>query len=124
MGTVDDYLAERAEPVRSQLARAYDVARAAAEDAGAEVSQGESYSMAALMYRGKGLFSTLETAKHIGVYPFSGTVVSHVVDQFGQGDHSKGSLRFSFADGVPDDVVRAIVAFRMAEIDAQLAKKK
>lgn len=122
MGTVDDYLAERDEPVRSQVAQAYQTAEDAAQQAGAEIAQGESYGMAALLYRGKGLISVQQTVKHIGVYPYSATVVSKMIEKFGAGDHAKGSMRFPYSTGVPDEIVRSLVACRIAEIDKQLDK--
>lgn len=118
MGSVDDYLATREEPSRGQLTRLFAIAAAIAADHGGEVVQGESYGMPALTYRGKGLFTAQDTAKHIGVYPFSSAAVSHVVQEFGAGAHAKGALRYPAAIAEPE--IAAAVQFRLREIDAQL----
>ena len=123
MGTVDDYLARRDEPRRAQLERLYAIAEEVVAQHGGTVEQGESYGMAALLYRGKGLFSAQDTAKHIGVYPFSATAVEHIIEEFGPGHHAKGALRYPFESSAAEPQIRSVVAYRLGEIDARLDKQ-
>ena len=67
MGTVDDYLGELGTDDRAVIERIYTLAR----DAVPGTEQGKSYGMPALIYNGKPLLSVMRAKKHIGVYPFS-----------------------------------------------------
>ena len=68
MGTVTDYLAAREGENQKALEHVIAVAREVAPDA----TEGESYGMPALLYRGKGLVAAMEAKQHLGLYPFSG----------------------------------------------------
>lgn len=117
MGTVDDYLAELEPADRSVIERVYEIARAEVPDA----EQGTGYGMPALVYRGKPLLSVKRTQKHIGVYPFSPAAVAAVADAVAAVPKTgldKGTIRFQPSDPLPDDLVRALVLARKAQIDA------
>ena len=116
MGTVTDYLAGVDEPDRATLARVVEVARDVVPDA----TEGTSYGMPALLYRGKALLSAMASAKHLAVYPFSPAAVTAVEARLDGFSHAKGTVRFSSEHPLPDDVVRDLVAARVAEVDAQL----
>jgi uncharacterized protein YdhG (YjbR/CyaY superfamily) len=85
-----------------------------------DLTEGTSYAMPALLYRGKPLLSVGERAKHLGYYPFSGKVVSAVQDLLGNIPHSSGAVRFSLQQPLPLPVVDALVLARRDEIDAAL----
>ncbi|WP_019178765.1 iron chaperone [Microbacterium yannicii] len=125
MGTVDDYL-ESLEPAdREVVSHVYDVVRESVP----EVEQGKSYGMPALLHRGKALIAVMRTRKHIAIYPFSGRVPEAVADgltddQRAAFDYDKGTIRFRLESPLPDDVVRAIVAERVAEIDDPSLRKR
>ncbi|QJW35104.1 iron chaperone [Cellulosimicrobium protaetiae] len=116
MGTVADYLAGVDEPDRTTLAHVVDVARDVVPDA----TEGTSYGMPALLYRGKALLSAMASAQHLAVYPFSPAAVTAVEPRLDGFSHAKGTVRFSTEHPLPDDVVRDLVATRVAQIDAQL----
>ncbi|MET7133065.1 DUF1801 domain-containing protein [Cellulosimicrobium sp. MI9406] len=116
MGTVSDYLAGADEPDRVALARVVEIAR----DVAPAATEGTSYGMPALLYRGKALLSAMASAKHLAVYPFSPAAVAAVEPRLDGFSHAKGTVRFSRDHPLPDDVVRDLVATRVAEIDAQL----
>ncbi|MEY9913191.1 uncharacterized protein YdhG (YjbR/CyaY superfamily) [Catenulispora sp. MAP12-49] len=80
--------------------------------------EGRSYSMPALLYQGKGLMATMQTAKHLALYPFSGKVVARVAERLPGFSLSSGTIRFGLGQPVPDDVLDDIIRFRAAEIDA------
>ena len=71
MGIVSDYLAGLDDDVRAVFERYDALVRSLAPD----VTEGMSYGMPALVYRGKGLFAARQTKSHLAVYPFSGEVL-------------------------------------------------
>ena len=81
-----------------------------------EAEQGTSYGMAALKYRKKPLLGFLAAKQHLSIFPFSSQVVEAARDQLSEFELSKGTIRFSAQNPVPDDVVRDIVRRRMEEI--------
>ncbi|WP_295032836.1 iron chaperone [uncultured Microbacterium sp.] len=119
MGTVDDYLAGVDDPGdRAALARIYAIARELAPAA----EQGTGYGMPALTHEGKSLISAIRTAKHLGVYPFSAAAVAAVADRVatieGAGS-STGAIRLPPGSEIPEDLIRDLVAFRLAQIDGR-----
>ncbi|GAA1767634.1 iron chaperone [Agromyces humatus] len=119
MGTVTDYLAAREGENRTALEHVIAVARELAPD----VTEGESYGMPALLYRGKGFVAVLEAKAHLGLYPFSGQVLPGLAAELGEFTWSPGALQFTAAHPVPDDLLRRILAERKAQIDARLDGK-
>ena len=113
MGEVGDYVAGLDEPARSAIDAVYRVARAAVPDA----VEGVGYGMPALRYRDKPLLSVMRAKKHIGVYPFSPAAVSVVAAELPESDVDKGTVRFQPERPLPDDLVRALVAARKAQIE-------
>lgn len=115
MGTVDDYLETLEPDDRAAVAHVYDIARAEAPAA----VQGMGYGMPALVHRGKPLLSVMRAKTHIGVYPFSPDAVAAVEDGVRAVEGSslaKGTIRFAPEHPLPDEVVRALVRFRMDQI--------
>ncbi|WP_243074106.1 iron chaperone [Microbacterium sp. SS28] len=113
MGTVDDYLASLEPADRAAISHVYDLARELVPEA----EQGVGYGMPALVYRGKPLLSVMRAKKHIGLYPFSPDAVSVVADELPPADVAKGTLRFQPEAPLRDDLVRALVAARKAQIE-------
>ncbi|WP_345752220.1 iron chaperone [Microbacterium rhizophilus] len=115
MGTVDDYLASLDEPVRGMFAAIRDRALELVPDA----TQGISYGMPALLHRGKGLLSTMQSKTHLSLFPFSGSIPAQVEDRLAGFSLSKGTIRFSVDRPIPPDVVDRIILLRRDEIDAK-----
>lgn len=115
MGTVTDYLGTLEGPNRTTLEHVIAVARELAPDA----EEGTSYGMPALMYRGKGLLSALETKKHLALYPFSGQILPTLANRLDAFSWAPGTLRFSAEQPVPDELLRTIVSHRLSEIDSK-----
>jgi uncharacterized protein YdhG (YjbR/CyaY superfamily) len=84
-----------------------------------EAEQGTSYGMAALRYRGKPLLGFRAAKDHLSIYPFSSEVVEAVRDRLAGFEVSKGTVRFTAATPLPDDIVRDIVRRRAAEITGE-----
>ncbi len=112
MGTVDDALAELPEPGRTCLQHIVAVARSVAPEA----TDGVSYGMPALKLDGKPLVGVVSAAKHLSIFPFSPAVVEAVAGSLGGYSLSKGTIRFTAEQPLPDAVVEEIVRRRMAEI--------
>lgn len=112
MSAVDEYFGGLDAPARA----AFEHIRNLAMDLAPEAEQGTSYGMATLKYRNKPLLAFLAAKHHLSVFPFSSRVVDAVRDQITGFESSKGTIRFTAATPLPDEVVRDIVRHRMAEI--------
>jgi uncharacterized protein YdhG (YjbR/CyaY superfamily) len=82
-----------------------------------DVDEGKSYGMAALRYMQKPLLGFLAAKEHLSIFPFSPQVVDAVRDRLTGFELSKGTIRFTVDQPLPDDVVRDIVRYRKEEID-------
>jgi uncharacterized protein YdhG (YjbR/CyaY superfamily) len=80
-----------------------------------EAQEGTSYGMAALMYKQKPLLAFHAARHHLSIYPFSSRVVDAVRDRL-TFELSKGTVRFTVAKPLPDEVVRDMVRHRIEEI--------
>ena len=113
MSTVDEYFAGLDPESRGAFGKIRDLALEITPDAVA----GMSYGMAALIYKAKPLIGFRAAQKHLSIFPFSPEVVAGVSGQLAGFDLSKGTIRFTVAAPLPDDVVREIVRRRAAEIE-------
>ncbi|MFI5061910.1 MAG: iron chaperone [Actinomycetales bacterium] len=114
-GTVSEYLSTIEGADRDALERVYAIARELVPEA----EEGTSYGMPALIYRGKGLVSTLRTTKFLSLYPYSGAVVAANLKVLAGFETTSGSIHFTAEHPLPDAAVRRIVETRRAEIDAK-----
>lgn len=112
MGHIDDYIAERPDATGAAIAAAYAAVRSLVPTA----EDGLKYGMPCLVVAGKGLISVMQTAKHIGVYPFSSGVVTAVGSVPGLVGSSTGALQFALDTPIPNASIETIVRARMAEI--------
>jgi uncharacterized protein YdhG (YjbR/CyaY superfamily) len=114
MGEMSDYLAGLDAPERDLIERI----RARAVSLVPEAVEG----MPALRYRDSPLVSVMSAKGHIGLYPFSPAVVDAVSGELEGYSWSKGTIRFTPEQPLPDSVVERIILLRRDEIDA--AKKR
>lgn len=112
MGSVEEALEVLPEPGRSCLLRVIKVARGVAPEA----VDGVSYGMPALKVDGKPLISVAAAAQHLSVFPFSPTVIDAVAPRLEGFSLSKGTIRFTPGNQIPEDVLEEIVRLRRAEI--------
>ncbi len=119
MSQVDDYLAGLDETSRAAFERIRKVAMKLAPDA----DQGTSYGMAALRYKGKPLLGFRVAKGHLSIFPFSPDAVDAARDQLEGFDLSKGTVRFTATQPLPDAAVKAIVRHRISEIDGTARTK-
>lgn len=113
MGAVSDYLATLDPADRAAFARVRDLALAEAPEA----TEGTSYGMAALLLGGRPLLGMRAAKGHLSVFPFSPEVVAAVAGRLAGSALSKGTVRFTAADPLPEDVLRDLVRLRRAEIE-------
>jgi len=112
MSAVDDYLGGLDASTRA----AFEHIRNLVMDLVPEAEEGTSYGMAALKYKQKPLLALLAAKHHLSIFPFSSRVVDAVRDRLTAFELSKGTIRFTVAMPLPDEVVRDIVRHRMDEI--------
>ncbi|WP_048550907.1 iron chaperone, partial [Nostocoides japonicum] len=114
MGDVDEYLSTIDGADRDALEHVYAVAREIVPEA----EQGTSYAMPALLYRGKGLVSTVRGRRFLSVYPFSGAVVASLADALADFETTTGSIHYSADHQLPEPTLQRLVEARRDEIDA------
>ena len=112
MPAVDDYFSSLDASARAAFEHIRDLVMEMAPEA----EQGTSYGMAALRYNQKPLLAFRAARQHLGIFPFSSRVVDAVRDQLTAFELSKGTIRFTAASPLPDEVVRDIVRYRIQEI--------
>ena len=112
VSAVDDYVGGLDAPTRA----AFEHIRTLAMAVVPEAEQGTSYGLAALTYRHKPLLGFLAATHHLSIFPFSSRVVDAVRDRLTAFELSRGTIRFTAAMPLPDDVVRDIVSRRRNEI--------
>lgn len=118
MHEVRDYLASLTPTQGDLFKRIY----AMATELVGETTEGLSYGMPTLMYREKPLVSCMTARDHLSLFPFSGHIVEQVADKLEGFSLSKGTIRFSETQLIPDDVLRTIIMLRKKEIDTKLEK--
>ncbi|MFD7312173.1 iron chaperone [Promicromonospora sp. NPDC059942] len=118
MGEFTEYIAGLDGPAKD----AVEHVRARALELVPDAEEGMSYGMAALRYRGSPLVSARATAKHIGLYPFSPPAIDALAPDLTGFSTSKGTVRFTPDQPLPDDVLDRLVLFRRDEIDAMRSR--
>jgi len=109
---VDAYLAQLPDDQRAALQRLRQTVAEAAPDAVEAIS----YSMPAFKLGPKVLIYYAAFKDHLSLFPASGSVRDKLGPELVRRFSGKGTIQFTPADPLPDDLVRAIVAVRRAEI--------
>lgn len=116
----DAYLATLAPRERAALERLRRTIRAAAPGAVECIS----YGMPAFRLDGKALVYFAAMAEHLSFFPGSGRAVGAFARELESFSTSKGTIRFSVDRPLPADLVRRIVAYRIAEDAARRPKAR
>jgi uncharacterized protein YdhG (YjbR/CyaY superfamily) len=111
---VDAFLAARPQEMRGALESLRRTIAAAAPDA----VEGISYGVPAFKYRGRPLVSFGGGKNHCSFYVQSPAVMEAHRDELAGYETSKGTIRFAPDEPLPVDLVRKLVAARIAEVDA------
>lgn len=120
MGDVTEYVAGLDDPQRALVGRL--LGRVA--DLVPLVEEGRSYGLAAYRYRGRPLVAVVCAATGYTVYPFSSEVTASVLATLDGFAATKGGIRFSDDQPLPDAAFDALVRERRAEIDAALQRSR
>jgi uncharacterized protein YdhG (YjbR/CyaY superfamily) len=113
VGQVADYLEGLDTERRAALQRVVDIARRVAPEA----EEGTSYGMPALRLAGRPLIGVTAAKGHLSLFPFSPDVVEAVGPDLAGFSLSKGTIRFTPDQPVPEAVLERIVGLRRAEIE-------
>ena len=107
---VDAYLAELEEPERATLEALRRSIRAVVPDA----EECISYGMPAFRVEGKVIAGFAAFKNHLAYLPHSGKLLASLGDRLNGYESTKGSLHFSVDEPLPDDLVRCLVAAKLA----------
>ncbi len=110
MSSVDEYIKNQSETVRSVLTKVRAMVLSSAPD----VLEGIAYGMPAYKLAGKPLVYFAAQKKHLGFYA---TPSGHeaFADRLSGYKHGKGSVQFPFDSPIPYDLIREMVEFRVRE---------
>jgi uncharacterized protein YdhG (YjbR/CyaY superfamily) len=111
LARIESYIAGLPEPQGALLARVRAVIRAACPDA----SEVIAYGMPGFRFRGRLLFSYAAHKGHCSIYPASGMVAEALGAELAPFVAHKATIRFTAAQPLPDDLLRRLVAVRVAE---------
>lgn len=110
---IDRYLAELDEPGRATLEQLRGSIMRAIPDA----EQGLSYGVPAFRLDGKVIAGFSAAKAHLSYLPHSGSVLAQLdPSELGGRQASKGALKFSVDEPLPDELVARLIARRRAEI--------
>ncbi len=114
---VNAYIKVHPPKVQTLLKQLRAAIRAAAPDADEVIS----YGMPAYKYKGMLCYFASHTA-HVGFYPMASGIAKFKKEIAGY-KNAKGSVQFPFETGIPVDLVKKMIAFRVKENDAKAALK-
>jgi uncharacterized protein YdhG (YjbR/CyaY superfamily) len=114
MSAITEYLGKLNAPEKDALERICQIARVAVP--GAE--EATSYGMPAFKHRGKPLLGFTASQRHLSLHPFSPAAIDIVKDQLGGFELSKGTIRFTPDNPIPESVLQQIIDARLKEIAA------
>src|SRR5215216_7693716 len=112
MGVIDDYLEDLGDSQRAELERICRIVLDRVPDA----EEGRSYGMPAFRYKRKPLLGFAALKDHLSLFPFSPHVVAAVKGRLAGYDLSKGTIRFTEAKPIPEDVIWEMLDLRLEEI--------
>ena len=110
MSVIDDYL-EKVDPVQKiELERIRAIALGMLPGA----KEAISYGMPTIRYNGKSIIGFDARKSHIGIYPFSGHVISGIkeLDNYGQ---TQGAVREKLDDLLPKELIERIINVRLGQ---------
>lgn len=115
MGALSDLLADSPDDARNLLSRLVATARRRLPEA----TEGVSYGIPSLMHAGKPVIGFQVGAKDFSLYPFSSAVVAAALRAQPDLATTKGSIHFTLAEPLSDELIDLIVAERVAEIESR-----
>jgi uncharacterized protein YdhG (YjbR/CyaY superfamily) len=113
MSSFDEYLATVPDPQKAALERICEVVRCTVPDA----EEGTSYGMPAFKYKKRPLLGFQASKSHLSVFPFSPEAIDAARDALAGFDLSKGTVRFTPEQPIPDSALEQLLRHRSREID-------
>lgn len=117
MENVDTYLARIDAEKRPALERI----RALVKEIVPSAQETISYRMPTLTFRGIPFFGFAAHARHIGIYPFSGSVLADLGDDLRNYECSRSAVRVPYDRPISKALLKNIIARRLATIRAEPA---
>jgi uncharacterized protein YdhG (YjbR/CyaY superfamily) len=116
--TIDEYLADVAEPLRGSLEKIWQVIRSAVPDAVECIN----YGVPAFRLDGVSLVGFGAAAKHGAFFPMDGSTTGILKADLRGYDTSKGAIRFPPEKPLPAALVRKIIKHRLSVLAARSKK--
>ncbi|WP_143461368.1 iron chaperone [Levilactobacillus enshiensis] len=95
----------------TELVAMYDLLKSLLPDATEKIS----YGMPAFYVAGKPVIYFAAAKRHLGLYPTASPIV-HFADELTAYHTSKGAIQLPYDQPLPENLIAAIVAFRVHEI--------
>lgn len=110
MSVIDDYMKNIEPEKRAELERIRSIALEMLP--GAE--EAIAYGMPAIKFKGQSIIGFDAHKSHIGIYPFSGHVISEIkeLERYGQ---TKGAIQEKLDDLLPKELIQKIIAVRLEQ---------
>jgi uncharacterized protein YdhG (YjbR/CyaY superfamily) len=108
---IEHYLEALDEPKRATLIQLRDMIAAILPDA----EQCISYGLPAFKLQGKTIAGFAAFKSHLSYLPHSGSVLPQLAKETAGYTQTKGSLHFPVGEPLPEELVRKLLAIRMAE---------
>ena len=109
---IDAYLAQLEEPKRGTLERLRQSIRGILPD----TEEGIAYGSPAFRLHGKVIAGFAAFKNHLSYLPHSGSVLARLPDEVAGYVTSKGALRFSIDQSLPEQLVKKLIDVRLDEI--------
>lgn len=110
MPAVTDYINNLDEPQKSTLAHISSIVKTIVPDSEETIS----YGVPTFKYKGKYVLALAASKKHLSIYPGSHAIETHE-DLLGAFSISKGTIRFTADNPIPDDILISIVRTCLAD---------
>ena len=116
--SIDDYVSSFPEKIRVLL----ETLRRTIREAAPEATEAIKYGMPTFVYHGN-LVYFAAWKKHISVYPITSAMEESLDELADYKTSGKGTIQFALDKPLPLDLIRKIVAFRVAEHTESEAKR-
>jgi uncharacterized protein YdhG (YjbR/CyaY superfamily) len=113
MAPFDEYLAGVPEPEKSELERI----RRFVHSTVPEAEEATSYGMPAFKYNQRPLLGFKASKNHLSVFPFSPEAVDAAREALAAFDVSKGTVRFTVEQPLPDAALELLLRHRLRELE-------
>jgi uncharacterized protein YdhG (YjbR/CyaY superfamily) len=111
MSVIDKYLESVTVSQRAALERIRKITREIAPTA----EEAMTYGVPGFKYKGKFFLGFSVNKNHLSLYPASGAIEA-LKEELGSYDLSKGTIRFSEVNPIPEPILKQIIKYRLREV--------